>query len=115
MTTREMTDVMLAYERGEQIEYRLIDCNTWCDNPDPKWNWSEFEYRIKPQPKRWRAEECGRYYYIGEDGGIWFSQDVDRITDKCRFEAGNYFKSKESAQIMADKFKELLKGNMCYE
>lgn len=53
MTITEMTKVMLAYERGEQIEYRDKDAECWSHlhlNFEPYWNWAEFEYRVKIQP-----------------------------------------------------------------
>lgn len=58
MTTKEMIEVMQAYERGEQIEYReaAYDCNSleeddWLNlESKPIWDWNGFEYRIKPQP-----------------------------------------------------------------
>lgn len=54
MTITEMTKVMLAYERGEQIEYRMktIPENDEWDTmtQEPEWNWTEFEYRIKSKP-----------------------------------------------------------------
>lgn len=54
MTTKEMIEVMQAYERGEQIECR--DCRdlgteSWYPvSNDPDWNMSDFEYRVKPKP-----------------------------------------------------------------
>lgn len=54
MTTKEMIEVMQAYERGEQIEYRMrtIPKNNERDliTKEPDWNWAEFDYRVKPQP-----------------------------------------------------------------
>lgn len=53
-TTKEMIEVMQAYERGEQIEYRYKDAERWFSplHPsfEPVWNWAEFEYRVKIQP-----------------------------------------------------------------
>ena len=51
MTTAEMIKVMLAYERGEQIEYREKKDSEWLPLfHDPYWDWTQFEYRIKPKP-----------------------------------------------------------------
>ena len=56
MTTKEMIEVMQAYERGEQIECRDLGTEPWypvSNDPDwdndPDWNMSDFEYRIKPK------------------------------------------------------------------
>lgn len=55
MTIKEMTKVMLAYDRGEQIEYRMKtipENNEWVKmTQEPEWNWTEFDYRVKPKPK----------------------------------------------------------------
>lgn len=54
MTTKEMIEVMQAYEQGEQIEYRIKDFmrdDEWLSMPQkPEWNWAKFEYRVKIQP-----------------------------------------------------------------
>lgn len=54
MTTEEMIKVMLAYERGEQIEYRIKDFmrdDEWCVQKEfPEWDWRTFDYRVKPKP-----------------------------------------------------------------
>ena len=52
-TTKEMTEIMLAYERGEQIEFISKDLRSSADwttmTQEPEWNWSDFDYRIKPK------------------------------------------------------------------
>lgn len=54
MTTKEMIEVMQAYNRGEQIEFRMKtipendEWNTMTQ--EPEWNWSGFDYRVKPKP-----------------------------------------------------------------
>ena len=49
MTTKEMIEVMQAYERGEQIEYREKKDSEWLPLfHDPYWNLSNFDYRVKP-------------------------------------------------------------------
>ena len=47
-TTKEMIEVMQAYEEGEQIQ---IDTTEWSDTNNPWWNWSDFDYRVKPNKK----------------------------------------------------------------
>ena len=50
MTIAEMIKVMLAYERGEQIEYKEKKDSEWLPLfHDPYWDWVQFEYRIKPK------------------------------------------------------------------
>jgi hypothetical protein len=49
-TLREKIQVMDAYERGEAVEYRLLDGETWKTPIDkPMWNWENANYRVKPK------------------------------------------------------------------
>ena len=65
-TTEEMISVMKAYAEGKKIETRIIETRSrlltcWVYTPEPAWDWANFDYRIKPEPK-YRpyasAEEC---------------------------------------------------------
>ena len=49
-TTKEMIDVMQAYERGERIEC-LNEFGEWENYGSPTWDWSHKDYRVKPKPK----------------------------------------------------------------
>lgn len=52
-TTKEMIEVMQAFERGEQIEVKdLNGTYGWVNTKDPLWDWSEFDYRVKPNTKK---------------------------------------------------------------
>ena len=46
-TTKEMIEVMQAYERGEQIE--AFYNGVWVDIYIPEWNWEVRDYRVKPK------------------------------------------------------------------
>lgn len=54
MTTKEMIEVMQAYERGEQIEYRMKtipENNEWVTmTQEPEWDFTEYDFRIKHKP-----------------------------------------------------------------
>lgn len=53
MTREEAIDaikVMEAYANGKKIQY-LDDNGRWVDTPNPLFDWSRWEYRIKPEPK----------------------------------------------------------------
>ena len=50
MTTKDMIEVMQAYDRGEQIERRDRCGNNWFLSPVPSWDWVQYEYRVKPKP-----------------------------------------------------------------
>ena len=47
---REAAKVMEAYANGKKIQY-LNDNNEWIDTPNPFFDWHNYVYRIKPQPK----------------------------------------------------------------
>lgn len=49
-TTKEMAEVMLAFDRGEQIQFYDTIGKRWIDViNEPNWNWSLHDYRIKPE------------------------------------------------------------------
>ena len=50
MATKEMIEVMQAYDRGEQIERRARCGNNWFLSPVPSWDWVQYDYRVKPKP-----------------------------------------------------------------
>ena len=47
-TTKEMIEVMQAYERGEQIQIKSEKKDCWDDICNPVWDWGTFDYRVKP-------------------------------------------------------------------
>ena len=49
-TTKEMIEVMQAYERGEQIQLSKKDGN-WICTKKPNWDWLNFDYRVKPKTR----------------------------------------------------------------
>lgn len=57
---------------------------------------------------RWRAISAGLYFYVSDRGCVGSTFDADSI-DQERFECGNYFKTKEEAELYAEKISELFK------
>ena len=49
-TTKEMIEVMQAYENGEQIEFSDM-YTKWDDINNPAWNWGICDYRVKSKTK----------------------------------------------------------------
>ena len=51
--TAEKIKVMQASVNGKQIQqiFAVNGNNEWCDSPMPIWNWYQYNYRIKPEPK----------------------------------------------------------------
>ena len=68
----------------------------------------------EPKPKqkanRWRAEKGERYWYVGSYGGVESTTDTRMCTDDCRYAIGNYYRTREEAEAMAEKFKKWMKG-----
>lgn len=50
-TTKEMIEVMAAFEEGAKIEYKKFDKNQWTETLKPTWDWFTVDYRVKPEPK----------------------------------------------------------------
>ena len=50
-TTAEMIEVMKAYEEGKKIEHKSKDGDKWFEVSAPSWNWRDYDYRVKEEPK----------------------------------------------------------------
>lgn len=92
-TTREMIEVMEAYERGEEVEIRLSGNNQWTPRASNIWDWAACDYRIVPQPApipitldwsalkpewRWVAADADEFVFLYKskpvldlDDGCW--------------------------------------------
>lgn len=81
MTTKEMIEVMQAYERGEEIEARLANYeDRWGDANAPLWNWECFEYRIKPKEKRGPKFKIGDVLvHLEKEGQPLYRGDIYRV------------------------------------
>lgn len=62
-----------------------------------------------PKVEKWRANIGNIYYHINRFGECVESADVRVLIDDNLYNSGNYFKTKEEAEEMANKIKELLK------
>lgn len=53
MTDKEIINVVLAHDDGEQIQYRCHGDDTWkdCTCNQPTWNFTCNDYRVKPSVK----------------------------------------------------------------
>lgn len=47
---RKAAEVMLAYADGKEIECRYRKNSVWMEVNSPAWDFSDYFYRIKPQP-----------------------------------------------------------------
>jgi len=57
--TKEAIRVMQAYVDGKEVESKHITSHNWVLDKTPRWNWDNFDYRIKPTPvlRPWTADE----------------------------------------------------------
>lgn len=86
-STKEMIEVMQAFERGEKIQthYKLKDLEYWEDTENPEWDWHFYDYRVKPKVKESKFKEDDIIVYINKNsksyGSIFkvISCDIDYI------------------------------------
>lgn len=51
-THEEMIAVIQAHKEGETVEFRQRARSQWLDCREPIWDFSDFDYRIKPTPPK---------------------------------------------------------------
>ena len=68
--------------------------------------WLE-EIKTEPDYKRWRADFGGKYYFVYSFGNVLEDKEHETPGDNDRYNIGNYFKTKEEAQAVADYLKAL--------
>ena len=79
METSEMIEVMQAYERGEQIEYRSRENGMeWCFC-HPIWDWAHVEYRVKPKPKYRPYKDAKEFLNAQEKHGMWLKSNIPNV------------------------------------
>ena len=69
--TRDAVKVMEAYANGKKIQY-LDNNNKWIDAHNPVFDWYNYDYRIKPEPKYrpfQTQEECWKEMHKHSDFG----------------------------------------------
>ena len=68
---KEAAKVMEAYANGKKIQY-LDNNNKWIDAHNPVFDWYNYDYRIKPEPKYrpfQTQEECWKEMHKHSDFG----------------------------------------------
>ena len=68
--------------------------------------WKEWAEARKP--KRWRANSGGDYWYVSSEGAVCEDLDIGVKLDNGRYSIGNYFRTRQAAELAADAFKNLL-------
>ena len=73
-TTKEMAEIMLAFERGEQIEFMSKNLRSSADwttmTQEPEWNWSDFDYRVKPKPIYRPYKNAAEFFAAQKEHGM---------------------------------------------
>lgn len=50
-TVQEQIAVMRAWTEGKPIEIKKYDHTFWSKVSEPAWNWADYDYRVKSEPK----------------------------------------------------------------
>ncbi len=109
-------------ENGKIINTYAIDgrLNSYFKTPQLLHYRDDYNYDIidfnnlpeRQEPKRWRAKEGETYYRFTSNFEVKGFYDDNDISDNVAYDSGNYFKTKEEAQEVADKlnkyFQELI-------
>lgn len=84
--TKEAIRVMQAYVDGKEVEFKWGSMD-WNSTDKPEWNWSAYDYRIKPTAtlRPWTADEVPlgawmRFKKVIDDRSVlaWTSTQRDR-------------------------------------
>lgn len=70
--------------------------------------WNAEEKRIEDLP-RWRALYNENYYLIGSELTVDCQSEIENVVDDNRYNAGNYFKTREAAEKVAEQIREIFK------
>ncbi len=52
MTDEQIVDVVLAHMQGKKIQYGYSDSWADCQDNHPNWDFSRFNYRVAPEPRK---------------------------------------------------------------
>ena len=96
--TRKAVKVMEAYANGKKIQY-LDNNNKWIDAHNPVFDWYNYDYRIKPEPKYrpfQTQEECWKEMHKHSDFGWGLNNfgeyvNLSRISNDSIFTKGDAF------------------------
>lgn len=92
-TTKEMIEVMQAYERGEQIQVKTPNkkCE-WVDIKEPYWSWDVCDYRVKPKKRYMPFDTAEEFLEAQREHG-------EAIVDKTSGEKSNAYVNKNGTVV----------------
>lgn len=97
MTTKEMIEVMEAFERGEEIEACWKGDFSWTSKAEPCWHWGFYDYRVKPKEPKFRVGDV--VARKDEAGGDHYSiVRIIGVSDQCGYDY-EYTKYDPKAEI----------------
>ena len=70
-----MIAVMKAAQEGKTIQWANAEENDWEDCPHPSWDWANFDYRVKPEPKVRPYENAKEFVEAMREHGPMFTND----------------------------------------
>lgn len=75
-TTAEMIAVMQAYADGKKIEFlgREWEVNVWEECTSPLWDWTNFDYRIKPEQEYRPYINTHEFIAASRKHGFWLKE-----------------------------------------
>lgn len=85
MTPDQIIEVVTAFKNGKKIESKFKDYSeaVWNDAPNPYWDFSDKDYRVKPEPME-------LWVNVYDDGfGLGYANEVSALN-----RAGTYFARK---------------------
>ena len=86
MTTKEMIEILQAYEAGEDIEIKENEKEGWREVKYPFWVWENFKLRIKPQETKFKVGDV--LVRLADEGLPLTFRDICRISSITTKEYG---------------------------
>ena len=96
---------MYTRHATEEEKQRLFDA---LEKEGYRWNVEKKEVKKLP---RWRALYGENYYVIGSELDVYCSIEVCHVVDDNRNKVGNYFRTREAAERVAEQIREIFKNS----
>ncbi len=98
---KEMTEIMLAYERGEKVQHYFQ--NQWVDITNPAWCWGMHDYRIKPKSKYVPFETADEFLKAQCQHGTTLIENIVSIAYYSSIDCYNNIKLERKSTGMCEK------------